>query len=185
MGGMVASSRLNPSACPRILQLPLKVAESIVVLCDNPSTLASLAQTCSFFRSLLYVPGDSHLWRTLYLWDFDNPRGSRHLRLRNDTFDWGVEYRQRAWALWLMRSSNSIKAYLNTHRPSPSSLSSRLTSRRRGPTCQGQGDPFIVSLCPTSYWNRSLTEGHISCIFYTHCLPQTSTNGSPTTSSLS
>src|ERR1700743_951898 len=56
--------------------LPQEIQEGIVVECAliRPSLVATLAQVCRSLRDLVSQPTDSHLWRTIFLALFDDPR---------------------------------------------------------------------------------------------------------------
>lgn len=41
---------------------------------SDPIDVASISQSCSFFRKLIHHPVDQHLWRLLFLARFDDPR---------------------------------------------------------------------------------------------------------------
>ncbi|KAH8100872.1 hypothetical protein BXZ70DRAFT_1007808 [Cristinia sonorae] len=86
-----------------IYDLPGEVAERIIVeLHEHPHTISALAQTCRKHRFLIYQPGDTFLWREIYLSKYDDPRRavySQHPRSRSIShFDWGHEFRERIWA---------------------------------------------------------------------------------------
>ena len=66
-----------------LLSLPSELLENVIVSCvenidTNGDTLthpiAALAQTCQQLRTLIYNAVDNHLWRSLFLAAFDDPR---------------------------------------------------------------------------------------------------------------
>jgi len=58
----------------KLLALPPELVEEILILCD-PIDVSKAAQTCCFFRWLVYFAEDSKLWRELYLGQgLDDPR---------------------------------------------------------------------------------------------------------------
>lgn len=62
---------------PCITSLPSELVEDVLVSCAanrHPVSIAALAQTCRQFRTLIYDTADSHLWRSLFLTTFDDPR---------------------------------------------------------------------------------------------------------------
>ncbi|KIJ38502.1 hypothetical protein M422DRAFT_33281 [Sphaerobolus stellatus SS14] len=62
----------------------------------EPSAVAAMAQSCTFFRNLINRPLDQHLWRSLYLARFDDPRATFKLYGGDpDHFPWSSELKQR------------------------------------------------------------------------------------------
>lgn len=59
-----------------LLTLPQEVQEAIIRECAlvRPSSIAALAKTCQSLRLLIGIPLDHHLWRSIFLSVFDDPR---------------------------------------------------------------------------------------------------------------
>ncbi|CAG8782191.1 3189_t:CDS:1, partial [Acaulospora colombiana] len=99
---------LNLSTSLRIqemfLKLPTEVLEAIILECAviNPSLLACLAQTCRALRALISHPTDQHIWRTIFLSIFDDPRCilslDRGISQELVSFDWQRETQRRCRA---------------------------------------------------------------------------------------
>jgi hypothetical protein len=56
--------------------LPQETQEAIILECaiTRPSLVATLAQVSKQLRDIIYQPTDSHLWRSIFLALFDDPR---------------------------------------------------------------------------------------------------------------
>lgn len=84
-------------------KLPSEIQEAIVVECATirPSAIASLAQTCASLRQLIANPPDNHLWRSIFLAVFDDPRPAlsvlhgKVLDSNSAAFDWQSEAQRR------------------------------------------------------------------------------------------
>ncbi|CAL1717319.1 unnamed protein product [Somion occarium] len=83
-----------------IVDLPSEILEAIIVnLSGSPLSIAALSKTCRRFLSLIYETPDHHLWRTVFLSRYDDPRLSDRLNLHSfDKSLWRNEYTSRAWA---------------------------------------------------------------------------------------
>lgn len=108
-------------------KLPAETIENILRLCavgGHPFTIAAVAQTCRLLRVLVYDAGDRHLWHTLFLVLFDNPKSAtsytegkslmnalQHLSTHcsqypyRADYDWRNECTERLWA----------QAYIHRH----------------------------------------------------------------------
>jgi hypothetical protein len=102
--------------------LPPELVERVLIACaaqDDPRSIAALAKTSRHYRATVYTPEDQHLWRSVYLAAFDDPRPalaarygglevsplSDDVRKRYGAFggalgslgdiDWGAVYRER------------------------------------------------------------------------------------------
>ena len=91
-----------------LLTFPSELIEAILICSCSPRTVASVAQTCRTFHTLVYASPDSHLWRELFLTTWDDPRPALEHRALLDpridltAWDWGTEYRRRVSAdRWL------------------------------------------------------------------------------------
>jgi hypothetical protein len=106
------------------LQIPLEIFERIVTSCELED-VSACSQTCRSLCKLIYGPNSQHLWRALYLRDFDDPR------LRNPpiaisgrssttAFEWRSALQHIARARKLVTSSNaanfSMQDWLDTFR---------------------------------------------------------------------
>jgi hypothetical protein len=91
-----------------LLELPTEVLEAIILDCAvaQPTILASLAQTCRALRALISHPTDQHLWRTIFLLNFDDPRCvlavERGISQELVSFDWQRETQRRYRAQFRM-----------------------------------------------------------------------------------
>jgi hypothetical protein len=80
-----------------LTKTPNEIQEAIVVQCAviQPGSLASLAQTGSGLHRLICHPEDQHLWRSIYLEIFDDPRYALSLHkgtpFEAQTFDWKTQ----------------------------------------------------------------------------------------------
>lgn len=66
-----------------LLSLPSELIEEIIIittLLGDICASATLAQTCRFFRTLVYRQLHNHLWREMFLVVFDDPRPARDVR---------------------------------------------------------------------------------------------------------
>ncbi|KAH9840610.1 uncharacterized protein C8Q71DRAFT_740270 [Rhodofomes roseus] len=82
-----------------ISSLPTEVVEIILVIAavdGFPSAIGALSQTCRAFHTLTYDAADHHLWRTIFLSTFDDPRRLKYYVSGN--FDWCDEFKERTWA---------------------------------------------------------------------------------------
>ena len=78
-----------------MLKIPAEINERILTMAE-PSAVAAMAQSCSFFHNLIHRPVDQHLWRSLYLTRYDDPRASYKLYGGNtDHFPWASELKRR------------------------------------------------------------------------------------------
>lgn len=95
-----------------LLDIPLEVVEHILAKAE-PFDVASFAQTCRIFRSLIYHSSDQHLWRSLFLAQpFDDPRKcltatGRHLTEKE--YDWRGEVQRRSRAQKFVSSDGPMK----------------------------------------------------------------------------
>lgn len=103
-----------PSDRPTLTMLttiPVEIQEAIVLQCAaiEPGSLASLAQTNSGLRSLICQPDDQHLWRTIYLDIFDDPRYALSLYdgvpFEAQTFDWKTQTQRIFRAVFRLRKA--------------------------------------------------------------------------------
>ncbi|KAH9896003.1 hypothetical protein C8Q73DRAFT_690466 [Cubamyces lactineus] len=100
------------------LTLPTEVVELVLIsaaAAGHPETIAAFSQTCRAYRDLVYGPSDHHLWREIFLTEFDDPRvlgggpgwseaeAHKASCCRSPTFNWGEEYRSRIWAARYIR----------------------------------------------------------------------------------
>lgn len=78
-----------------MLKFPAEISERILTMSD-PFAVAAMAQTCSFFRHIIYRPTDQHLWRSLFLDRFDDPRTTFSLYGRDiNRFPWAPVLQRR------------------------------------------------------------------------------------------
>ncbi|KAI0247379.1 hypothetical protein BJV78DRAFT_1246456 [Lactifluus subvellereus] len=105
--------------------LPPELIEEIIIistLLGDTYAAATLAQTCRYFRALVYHQFHKHLWREIFLVVFDNPRPAHEVRTHGraprlhldtgskgkghgksnarpsvDDFPWEDEYKRRIW----------------------------------------------------------------------------------------
>ncbi|TCD61863.1 hypothetical protein EIP91_007812 [Steccherinum ochraceum] len=90
---------VSPLQEAAIFSLPSEVAEYLVVfLATHPTAIAALAQTCRFYRTLIYDTPDDHLWRSIFLTVYDDPRVPTDVRKWDSLVHWGEEFRRRTWA---------------------------------------------------------------------------------------
>lgn len=97
---------MSSSLAVSILSLPSELLEFILILCaiyEFPESIAAIAQTCRFFHALIYSTPDTHLWRSIFLATFDDPRSIAEIRIRplnvdfeQQTYDWQSEFIQRS-----------------------------------------------------------------------------------------
>lgn len=86
-----------------LLNLPTEIQEAIVVECAlvRPSIIAALAKTCHALRLLIGIPPDHHLWRSIFLSLFDDPRPALSIQSGEPldhyaaSFDWQREAQRR------------------------------------------------------------------------------------------
>lgn len=82
-------------------ELPQEILEEIILeaAAIKPSLVATLAQTCKPLYELVCQPTDSHLWRSIFLTVFDDPRKIEAINTGEEEsecwFDWNFEARQR------------------------------------------------------------------------------------------
>ncbi|KAH9938773.1 uncharacterized protein BXZ73DRAFT_44464 [Epithele typhae] len=94
-----------------ILALPTELVEEILISTAEegfPLAISAFAQTCKATRSTVYQTDDNHLWRSVFLTTFDDPRGSgggpgwtacmESAGADADEFEWGTHFRRRIWA---------------------------------------------------------------------------------------
>ncbi|KAK0469311.1 uncharacterized protein EV420DRAFT_1633727 [Desarmillaria tabescens] len=106
----MSSPYTGPSSPTTILSLPAELLESIIVSSshlDGPSAIVSLSKAKSTFYELIYKSPDSHLWREVFLSQFDDPRKLGSLLGVDASVDWEGEYKQR------IKAKNHIKAHLD------------------------------------------------------------------------
>ncbi|KAF8531006.1 hypothetical protein JB92DRAFT_329645 [Gautieria morchelliformis] len=77
-----------------LLKAPVEVSERILTMTD-PLTVAFISQTCTFFRDLIYRPVYQHLWRTLFLASYDDPRPTLTLLGKSKNYPWASELKRR------------------------------------------------------------------------------------------
>ena len=89
---------------------PSEVIEYIVLLlAEHPLSIAALAQSCRFLRTLIYRTADDHLWRNLFLSMYDDPRSTNYLvKAPVEQVEWGEEYRRRVWVLAYFRKAKLL-----------------------------------------------------------------------------
>jgi hypothetical protein len=105
---LVLSNGILDLATPRkfsemLLNLPTEIQEAIVVECAivRPSMIAALAKTCHALRLLIGIPPDHHLWRSIFLSIFDDPRPALSIQSGEPlghsaaSFDWQREAQRR------------------------------------------------------------------------------------------
>lgn len=112
----------NSSPTTNIFTLPQEVIERVLIqtaVDGCPSAIATLSQTCQYFRSLVYGATDSHLWREVFLAVFDDPRAvAAHLRGATPkgpspsldqvvVYNWKEEFMQRMSAAKFIRRYTS------------------------------------------------------------------------------
>ncbi|KAI0641604.1 hypothetical protein C8Q79DRAFT_988118 [Trametes meyenii] len=89
--------RLCPAEAT-LLSLPNEVLESILVACaeeGHPETIAAVAGVCNHLFNLVYRTSDQHLWRSLFLTTFDEPRVHRFPLFEG--IDWQQAFEDRIW----------------------------------------------------------------------------------------
>jgi hypothetical protein len=85
------------------LNLPTEIQEAVVVECTlvRPAAIAALAKTCRALRMLIGIPPDHHLWRSIFLSVFDDPRPALSIQYGEPqgyyaaSFDWQREAQRR------------------------------------------------------------------------------------------
>lgn len=106
----MSSPYTGPSSPTTILSLPAELLESIIISSshvDGPSAIVSLSNAKSTFYELIYKSPDSHLWREIFLAQFDDPRKLGSLVGVEVSVDWARGYKQR------IKARNHIKAHLD------------------------------------------------------------------------
>lgn len=58
---------------PMLLKIPIEINERILTM-SEPAAVGAMAQSCTYFRNLIHRPVDQHIWRSLFLEKFDDPR---------------------------------------------------------------------------------------------------------------
>ncbi|KAH9938897.1 uncharacterized protein BXZ73DRAFT_76390 [Epithele typhae] len=107
-----------------LLTLPSELLENICLSCvlqGNPLSIAALAQTCRTLRLLIYHTADSHLWRSLCLVYFDDPR----LNPGCSTVHWRHMFTERVWTeRYLDRHARPLEVTVPKHnlRSTPSMM---------------------------------------------------------------
>lgn len=97
-------------SCPLLL-LPPEVATQAVVICDA-NDVAALSRCCKYLHNLIYSTSDKHVWRSLYLGSFDDPRlaGKTDVTPVSEfEFDWKRELQRRVQAQNLLCSANRAR----------------------------------------------------------------------------
>lgn len=61
------------SHLPTLLKIPTEINERIITM-SEPTAVSAMAQSCTYFRNLIHRPLDQHIWRSLYLVKFDDPK---------------------------------------------------------------------------------------------------------------
>ena len=63
---------------------------------SDPITVAAMSRSCSFFHNLVHQPVDQHLWRSLFLAKFDDPRPTFTINGGNSNkYPWASELKRR------------------------------------------------------------------------------------------
>ena len=60
-----------------LTSLPSELLEHVALscaACGHPQSVGALAQTCRYLRDLFIYTADHHLWRSIFLTMFDDPR---------------------------------------------------------------------------------------------------------------
>ncbi|KAK0194232.1 hypothetical protein F5146DRAFT_926440, partial [Armillaria mellea] len=94
-----------------ILSLPAELLESIIISSshvDGPSAIVSLSNAKSTFYELIYKSPDSHLWREIFLAEFDDPRKLGSLVGVEVSVDWASGYKHRIKARNQLVSRRSL-----------------------------------------------------------------------------
>lgn len=70
----MSSASYSPS--DTLLSLPIELQELTLIYSAlyDPLSVASIAQSCQYFYTLVYKATDTHLWREIFLTTFDDPR---------------------------------------------------------------------------------------------------------------
>lgn len=75
---------------PGFSNIPDELVEEILIACvanDNATSIAAVAATCRRLYSIIYDAMDHHLWRSLFLTLFDDPRGLDRRPSSGERFD--------------------------------------------------------------------------------------------------
>lgn len=56
-----------------LLKIPTEINERILTM-SEPTAVGAMAQSCTYFRNLIHRPPDQHIWRSLFLAKFDDPK---------------------------------------------------------------------------------------------------------------
>lgn len=129
-----------------LFSLPAEVMESAMVLA-TPTCVSSLAQTCRYFRNLVYGVSDQYLWRSLFLEYFDDPRlciTPDGLPIRS--YDWAGELQKR-WRIKVLAASPNLDSLSTRAAPICDSLLSIIytaSPRRQRPLSKNIS--FIVDI---------------------------------------
>ncbi|KAH9938892.1 uncharacterized protein BXZ73DRAFT_44525 [Epithele typhae] len=98
-----------------LFTLPSELLENVFLSCvlqRSPLSIAALAQTCRTLRVLIYDTADSHLWRSLCLVYFDDPR----LHPGCSTVHWRHMFTERVWAeRYLDRHARPLEVTVPKH----------------------------------------------------------------------
>ncbi|KAI0631873.1 hypothetical protein C8Q77DRAFT_169204 [Trametes polyzona] len=84
---------------PSLGGLPDEILEVVLVICaaeGHPESIASLAATASRFFHAIYRSYDHHLWRSVFLTLFDDPRAVRYPC--TESIAWERDTKTRIWA---------------------------------------------------------------------------------------
>ncbi|CCA66842.1 hypothetical protein PIIN_00604 [Serendipita indica DSM 11827] len=107
--------RLELLPRPMLLNIPTEIQEVIILdaAIVSPASIASLSATCSLLRTLINIPLDGHLWRSIFLAFFDDPRQA--LSLESNTpvdkvvFNWQREAQRRFRAKFRLEQSHTAE----------------------------------------------------------------------------
>ncbi|KAF8588431.1 hypothetical protein K439DRAFT_1537923 [Ramaria rubella] len=93
-----------------MLKIPAEINERILTMSD-PAAVAAMAQSCSFFRNLIHRPVDQHLWRSLFLDRFDDPRTTYALYGHDwNHYPWPSELQRRIRSEILLTRRNGLES---------------------------------------------------------------------------
>ncbi|KAF8525198.1 hypothetical protein BU17DRAFT_41915 [Hysterangium stoloniferum] len=91
-----------------MLTIPAEINERILTLSEPPA-IAAMAQSCTFFRNLIHRPVDQHLWRSLFLRRFDDPRITFSLYGHDaNHYPWSAELQRRIRSDTLLTRRNKF-----------------------------------------------------------------------------
>jgi hypothetical protein len=95
----------DPHPKTTFLSLPQEITEHAMISSD-PSDVAQLAQVCRYLNAIVYNLSDNHVWRSLFLNVFDDPRAIDGRSDRGDgkKFDWKGELQRRIRARTVMHN---------------------------------------------------------------------------------